>query len=79
MKQGLYEQVMIKSLQGIDEDSFQVQKEKIDKETLPGILAKHFSRVLEDGLKNLKQSKASEEEQIDFCNYLIQQIGDTVI
>ena len=35
MKQGLYEQVMIKSLQGIDEDSFQVQKEKIDKETLP--------------------------------------------
>ena len=76
MEFGLYEQIINKALSSIDEESIQVEKNKIDKEKAPQILSKYFSSVLESGLKDLKDSNCSVEEQLEFCNYLISQIED---
>jgi DNA-binding GntR family transcriptional regulator len=71
MKLGLYEELVVNSLERIDEEVYQVQKERIDGDRLPKILSKHFSSVLEYGLNVLKEKKSNAEEQINFCNYLI--------
>lgn len=66
MEFGLYEQIINKVLSNIDEELIQVEKNKIDKEKAPQILSKYFSSVLERGLKDLKDSNCSVEEQLEF-------------
>ena len=76
MKFGLYEQLINKALSDINEEEVQIEKEKIDREKAPGILAKYFAEVLENGLKDLKEKDVSIEDQLSFCNYLISKVGE---
>ena len=57
MNFGLYEQIINKALNDIDENDIQVEKRKIDKENAPRILSNYLSEVLEKGLKDLSDWK----------------------
>ena len=76
MNFGLYEQIINKALNDIDENDIQVEKRKIDKENAPRILSNYLSEVLEKGLKDLSENNYTIEEQLNFCNYLINKIKD---
>lgn len=76
MNFGLYEQIINKALNDIDENDIQVEKRKIDKENAPKILSHYLSEVLEKGLKDLSENNYTIEEQLNFCNYLINKIKD---
>ena len=79
MNFGLYEQIINKALNDIDENDIQVEKRKIDKENAPRILSNYLSEVLEKGLKDLSENNYTIEEQLNFCNYLINKIKDETI
>ena len=76
MNFGLYEQIINKAFNDIDENDIQVEKRKIDKENAPRILSNYLSEVLEKGLKDLSENNYTIEEQLNFCNYLITKIKD---
>lgn len=76
MNFGLYEQIINKALNDIDENDIQVEKRKIDKENAPKILSHYLSEVLEKGLKDLSENNYTIEEQLNFCNYIINKIKE---
>lgn len=76
MNFGLYEQIINKALNDIDENDIQIEKRKIDKENAPKILSHYLSEVLEKGLKDLSENNYTIKEQLNFCNYLINKIKD---
>ena len=76
MNFGLYEQLINNALSEINEEDVQIEKRQIDAEKAPKILSHYFSRVLETCLKDLKESDASLEEQVNFCNYLISKMKE---